>query len=92
MKKWLLPKILAFVALFSIVIWIVGTWILFIMSSSNTPTTQTQTLSEAQLDDLIKKYETLSWSIEVGSGEVDEIIWEILTNTWETEIETVEIK
>lgn len=32
MKKWLLPKIVAFLALFWIVIWIVWTAVLFILS------------------------------------------------------------
>jgi preprotein translocase subunit SecG len=71
-NKW--TKIMAFLALFWIIIWIVWTWVLMIFSNNNT--NEQQTLTQEQYIELQKLIEAQSWVI------LDE---NIETLSWETE-------
>lgn len=75
-KKNKLHAIMAFFALFWIVIWIVWTWLLFIFWwNSNS---SEQTLTQEQYLELQEYLNSQSWAIETSS-------WETETLTWETE-------
>lgn len=75
MRKNLLVKIVAIVWLLWIIISVIWTWILAILSWGTTDNTQTEQLTEEQLQELLKNYNT--WSTTQT--------WEInLENTWTT--------
>ena len=59
-KKWV--KIMAFLALFWIIIWIIGTGVLVLFSSNNTNTTDEQTISAEQYAQLQQLLESQSWT------------------------------
>lgn len=60
MKKINLTKIMAFFALFWIVIWIIWTWLLIIFDK---PASNEQTLTQEQYEELLKQIEANSWVI-----------------------------
>jgi len=74
-KKWV--KIMAFLALFWIIIWIVWTWVLVLFSSTNN-TTNEQTLSAEEYAQLQQLLESQSWT---NIDSQTEIITETLTWT-----------
>ncbi len=57
-NKWV--KIMAFLALFWIIIWIIWTWVLVILNN-NTATTTDKTISPEQYLELQKLIEAQSW-------------------------------
>jgi len=78
---------MAWLALFAIVIWIVGTWILVLFSSGQQAGygEQTQTLSQEELQRIIDQT-----SVEVNAQPVevvgdDDIEVDISTSSWETQ-------
>ena len=86
-KKNLFAQIMAWLALFAIVIWIVGTWILVLFSSgqSSNDVEQSQTLSQEELQRIIDQS-----SIEVNADPVElapegDTEIEISTSTWEVQ-------
>jgi hypothetical protein len=58
-KKWV--KIMAFLALFWITIWIIWTWVLVLFSWNNTNSSNTQTLSAEDYAKLQEMIESQSW-------------------------------
>jgi hypothetical protein len=58
-KKWV--KIMAFLALFWITIWIIWTWVLVLFSWNNTTPSNTQTLSAEDYAKLQEMIESQSW-------------------------------
>ena len=78
MRKKMLPKILAFLALFGIVISVVWTWILFIVSSNNNnpeKNTWSNPMTKEELEAFVKKYDTASGAINLGSWIIDMGTW-----------------
>ena len=63
-RKNLMAKIVSAIALFAIFLGIVGTGVLFVVSSLSN-SSQNQELSK---EDLQKLLESMSWSITVGTG------------------------
>ena len=90
MKKNKLSKLLAIIALFWIIIWIVWTWILIIFS----PTVSSPTIENNQIDlsDYISSWtiaptESLSWVIDFPKWTLDELnnSW-VINSSWTTNI------
>ena len=86
-KKNLFAQVMAWLALFAIVIWIVGTWILVLFSSGQQTGygEQTQTLSQEELQRIIDQT-----SVEVNADPVevvgdDDIEVDISTSSGETQ-------
>jgi len=83
MKKNSMAKIMAFMALFWITIWIVGTWLLVIFSWSNgTVNTQEKQLTQDELQKIInsnQSNDTLNWSWDTNT-------WSESTLTWSKQI------
>ena len=86
-KKNLFAKIMAWLALFAIVIWIVGTWILVLFSSGQQTGygEETQTLSQEELQRIIDQtsVEVNTQPVEANQEPNTEI--EISTSTWTVE-------
>lgn len=70
-KKNRITQIMAILALFWIIIWIIGTWLLFIFSGSEN---SNYNLNKKQLMELQNYINTLSWSIETMSW-TETITW-----------------
>ena len=74
MKKNPMAKIMAILALFGIIVWIIWTWLLVIFSWGQTSNHQQQ-LSEEELQELLNNLEqsnswtTNSWSLEINITE-----------------------
>ena len=86
-KKNLFAQIMAWLALFAIVIWIVGTWILVLFSSGQQTGygEETQTLSQEELQRIIDQtsVEVNTQPVEANQEPNTEI--EISTSTWTVE-------
>jgi len=86
-KKNLFAQIMAWLALFAIVIWIVGTWILVLFSSGQQTGygEETQTLSQEELQRIIDQtsVEVNAQPVEANQEPNTEI--EISTSTWTVE-------
>ncbi len=74
MKKWLLPKIVAFLALFWILIWVVWTTVLYILSPKEVQ--EDNTTNDVKLTpEQMKQLQDLTWTwVKLWS-------W-VLTWTW----------
>ncbi len=83
MKKNMIIKAFAFLALFWIIIWMIWTWLLVIMWSRNNTSETSQKISEEKLKDLIYNAKNSSWTIE--KSDLLNIVWTwiIETNSWE---------
>lgn len=86
-KKKHITKIMAFLALFWIIIWIIGTWLLIIFWWQNS---QTQTLTPEEYEQLQELIRSQSWSIEISTWTT------IIENSWaivqpEIEVSTDEL-
>jgi hypothetical protein len=84
-KKWHWVKIMAFLALFWIVIWIIWTWALILFSWSNTP--EKQKLTPEQYLQLQKLIQNQTWTTIKDSSWLVINSWTIIntnTLTWET--------
>ena len=77
-KKNMFAQVMAWLALFAIVIWIVWTWILVLFSSGQDSGywAETQTLNQEELQRIINES-----SVEVNVGEVEQQS-EDVTSTW----------
>lgn len=83
-KKNRIIKIMAFLALFWIIIWIVGTWVLVLLGNWNTSTKQTLTEDEyLELQELINSQsgnttEENTWTLDTENltGGLDSLSWE----------------
>jgi len=63
MKKWLLPKIIASLALAWVLIWILWTAILFILSPKQEADTNSNTNKDIKLSpDQLKQLKDLTWT------------------------------
>lgn len=83
MKKNHWIKIIAFFALFAIVIWIVWTWLIIIFDSGSSNNTE---LTPEQYEELMEQFNSNnSWSIEIQTWAIDNQAW-IEIWTWEIEI------
>lgn len=72
-KKNRMTQIMAFLALFWIIIWIVWTWLLVIFGGSENPSSN---LDDEQLIELQNYLNTLSWSTETMSWiEIETLTW-----------------
>ncbi len=77
-----IAKFFAFLALFWIVIWIIWTWVLFLIWGGNT-SSQTQTMSYDEFQKLVESWAfswELSWN-QTASGETS--TWDVNIATWE---------
>lgn len=73
MKKNRLTQIMAFLALFWIIIWIIWTWLLVIFSTNENTNSN---INEEQLIELQNYLNTLSWSTESLSWiEIETLTW-----------------
>lgn len=72
-RKNMMAKVVAFIALLAIVIWVIGTWLLVVVSS---PWDEAQ-ITDEQLQEFIDSLSgsTVSWSWELW--EAQSIVWEI---------------
>lgn len=74
-RKNVAAKIMAAIALFAIVIGIVGTWVIVIFQTLGG--SWNQEITEAELQEYL---DSLSWSVDVQSFDINE------ENTWEEEV------
>jgi len=74
-KKNTFVKVMAFLALFWIIIWVIWTWVLMIFSGNNNDNSD-NTLTPAQ-------YEQIQKLIKENTGSIQTQTWTI-TLTWET--------
>ena len=74
-KKWM--KIMAFLALFWITVWILWTWVLVILSWNNTNNSKEQKLSPEQYAQLQQMLESQSWTSINTQAEktIDTLTW-----------------
>ena len=94
MKKKILPKVIAFLALFGVFISLVSVALLSVFSPSSRG--ESKTFTQDELKELMKNYEAFSWSVNVDSWVVDVIggidekggTWIVLSSTWWSEIGT----
>jgi hypothetical protein len=77
MKKKMLPKIMAFIALFWIIISFIWVWILSILSPGKTNNNTNTTMTKEELEEFVRNYKTSSWTIKTSSWNIN-----ILTNSW----------
>ena len=80
-------KIMAFLALFWIIIWIIGTWIVIIFSNGNNQSQNLTSEEYAEIQELIN-----SQSGSINEENIETQTWMIETSTWETETMTWEIQ
>ena len=73
-KKKRINQIMAWLALFWIVIWIIWTWVLVFFGWNNS---SQQTLTQEEYLQLQEYLNSQSWAIETST-------WETITLTWET--------
>lgn len=76
-KKWI--KIMAFLALFWIIIWIIWTWLIIIFDK---PNSNEQKLTQEQYNELLKQINSSSWKILSWTWE-NLSTWTIIW-TWKT--------
>lgn len=77
-----MTQIMAFLALFWIIIWILGTWLLIIFWGQNT---SSQTLTQEEYEQLQQLINSQSWVIESSTWVTSNSTWIIEVLTWATE-------
>ena len=81
MKKNLIVKIFAFLALFGILVWILWTWILFFMSKKSIVVEDKPKITQEELDMLIDSMKkTASWVTQTWEINNEDIL--NMTETW----------
>ena len=93
MKKNKISKIVAFIALFWIIIWVAWTWFLIIFWNNNSNTSlPSQEITQEQLEEFIKSQSwttlnTNSWSINTWTWTtINFASWSLNSNSWSVEI------
>lgn len=86
MKQKLWAKIFAFLALFWIIIWIVGTGVLFLLQSWWTYQVETPPLTQEEIDQLIEEA-GLEGNIDWDTSIEDDSIVEIVTESEDSDLE-----
>ena len=86
MKKWIWPKVLAFLALFWIFVSLFSVWILFMVSpSNNTADSGTKPITQEDLNRMLEEYQrTSSGVLETGtwvSEDLNSSSWTV--DSWE---------
>ncbi len=66
----MLPKVMAFLALFWVFLSLISVWLLYVFSGNNS-WIESKTLTQEELEELMKNYEALSWSIELSTWMVN---------------------
>lgn len=72
-RKNIMAKIVAFIALFSIIIWVIGTGVLVIFSSPSSDTQISQQELQEYIESLSWSTASFSWQLQNEENSVDDV-------------------